>query len=148
MKRIVAALFVVAALHVAPARSADEPARATLTIEVTDLRKQQGDLVLGVFNTTKGFPTDDKKSVAWGKKKADAETVVFTAEVPPGDYAASVLHDQNANGRMDKNWLGIPSEGYGVTNNPKPKRRAATFKEATFTVPPEGTTVKISIQYF
>ncbi len=148
MKRSLAALLALLALSAAPARSADEPAKATLTIEVTDLRKQQGDLVLGVFRTATGFPTDDKKSLVWGKKKADADTVVFTADLPPGDYAASVLHDQNANGKMDKNWIGIPKEGYGVTNNPKPKRRAATFREATFTLPPEGATVTISIQYF
>ena len=79
---------------------------------------------------------------------ADADTVTFTADLPPGEYGASVLHDENRNGKMDKNFAGIPLEGYGVTNNPKPPLRAATYKEATFTLPPEGATMTISIQYF
>jgi uncharacterized protein (DUF2141 family) len=49
---------------------------------------------------------------------------------------------------VHKNIAGIPVEGYGVTNNPKPALRAATFKEATFTLPGEGATMTISLQYF
>jgi uncharacterized protein (DUF2141 family) len=59
-----------------------------------------------------------------------------------------VLHDENSNNKMDTNAIGIPLEGYGVTNNPKPGFRAATFKESVFTLPKEGATLKISIQYF
>jgi len=57
---------------------------------------------------------------------------------PDSPGCSSVLHDENKNGKMDKNIAGIPVEGYGVTNNPKPALRAATFKEATFTLPAEG----------
>jgi uncharacterized protein (DUF2141 family) len=49
---------------------------------------------------------------------------------------------------MDRGLGGIPTEGYGVTNNPKPLFRAATFQEATFTLPPEGAAMTISMQYF
>jgi uncharacterized protein (DUF2141 family) len=49
---------------------------------------------------------------------------------------------------MDRNLAGIPKEGYGVTNNPKPRFRAATFDEATFDLPAEGKTLSISVQYF
>ena len=43
---------------------------------------------------------------------------------------------------------GIAVEGYGVTNNPKPRFRSATFEESRFTLPPEGATPNISVQYF
>ena len=59
-----------------------------------------------------------------------------------------MLHDENRNGQMDRNVAGIPQEGYGVTNNPRPALRAATFDEATFTLPPEGKVMTISLQYF
>jgi uncharacterized protein (DUF2141 family) len=49
---------------------------------------------------------------------------------------------------MEKGLGGIPKEGYGVTNNPKPRFRAARYDEATFELPPEGASKKISVQYF
>ena len=38
-------------------------------------------------------------------------------DIPPGTYAIAVFHDENANGKLDKNFLGIPCEGYGASNN-------------------------------
>lgn len=121
---------------------------ARLTITVKDLRNHKGQLIFGVFKSAEGFPNDSHKSVNWQIKPADADGVVFTADLPPGQYGASVLHDENKNGQMDKDLLGVPIEGYGVTNNPKPALRAATFDEARFTLPPEGASLTISLQYF
>jgi len=121
---------------------------ARLTVKVTDLRSHKGQLIFGVFDQANGFPTESGKSKNWQIKKADADSVTFECELPAGVYGASVLHDENANGRMDKNMVGVPEEGYGVTNNPKPKFRAATYKESTFTLPPEGASLTISVQYF
>jgi len=129
----------------APAGAADGGAK--LVVRVADVRSAKGNLVFGVFRTGDGFPSDDKKSVAWAVKPAGRD-VSFECVLPPGDYAASVLHDENANNKMDQNVLGIPTEGYGVTNNPKPKFRAATFKEAAVTVPEAGAEKTISLQYF
>ena len=124
------------------------PQTAELTITVRDLRNHKGQLIFGVFKSADGFPTVQSKSVDWQIKPADADSVIFTAKLPPGQYGASVLHDENKNGQMDKDLLGIPLEGYGVTNNPKPAMRAATFEDARFTLPPDGANLTISIQYF
>ena len=124
------------------------PALSHLTVTVKDLRNRKGHLIFGVFKSADGFPKVEGKSVNWQVKDIDAKTVTFTADLPPGKYAASVLHDENRSGDMDKNLAGIPAEGYGVTNNPKPAFRAATFKEALFTLPPEGASLTISVQYF
>ena len=106
---------------------------ATLTITVKDLRNHNGDLIFGVFKSADGFPNEKAKSVNWQvKPAAGGDAVVFTAKLPPGNYAASVLHDENRNARMDRNALGVPLEGYGVTNNPKPALRQATFRKAPF----------------
>jgi uncharacterized protein (DUF2141 family) len=131
-----------------PATAPAVAAAATLTVKVTGLRSRKGQLIFGVFKTAEGFPTEESRSVNWQVKDADADTVTFTASLPPGVYGASVLHDENRNGKMDKNLAGIPLEGYGVTNNPRPALRAATFKESTFTLPPAGATLTISVQYF
>jgi uncharacterized protein (DUF2141 family) len=121
---------------------------ALLSVTVKDLRNHKGDLIFGVFARSDGFPDVQAKSVYWEVKPAAANAVTFTTRLPPGRYAAGVLHDENRNGHMDKGFAGIPLEGYGVTKNPKPHLRKATFEEATFTLPPEGTSTTISLQYF
>ncbi len=147
-RRIIAALtLLLSACAAAPvAKPATAPSVAHLIIHVVDLRNHDGDLILGIFRTANGFPAEQAKSVNWQVKPA-AGNGVFAVDLPPGTYAASALHDENRNGQIDKNFLGVPTEGYGVTNNPKPKRRAATFGEATFTLPASGADLTLSIQY-
>ncbi len=132
--------------------AATAQSEALLTVTITDLRNHNGDLIFGVFTQPDGFPNIQAKSVHWEVKPAEAAgdggTVTFAASLPPGRYAAGVLHDENRDGDMNKGLAGIPLEGYGVTNNPKPHLRKATFEEATFTLPPEGATMTISLQYF
>jgi len=123
-------------------------APAKLTIRVVDLRNHKGRLIFGVFASEKGFPSSERDSRNWQVRAVDADTIEFTCELPPGKYGASALHDENKNGKMDMNALGIPSEGYAVTNNPKPRFRAAKFSESLFDLPPEGATLTISMQYF
>ena len=133
-----------------PPEAAPQPdrTRATLTVIVKDLRNSRGDLIFGVFKSSDGFPTVEKKSVNWQTRAIDGRTVTFTADLPPGRYAASVLHDENKSGQMDRNLANIPVEGYGVTNNPRPAFRAATFEEAAFDLPEQGRSMTISVQYF
>jgi uncharacterized protein (DUF2141 family) len=139
-------LLLIAALITAGADSAPKAARLNITVK--NLRNHKGQLIFGVFKSADGFPTDSRKALDWQVKPAGADSVVFTVDLPPGHYGASVLHDENKNGQMDKDLLGIPTEGYGVTNNPKPALRAAKFDESRFTLPPEGANLTISIQYF
>jgi uncharacterized protein (DUF2141 family) len=134
-----------ATTQASPATQADG---ALLTVTVKDLRNHKGTLVFGVFSQAAGFPNVQSKSVYWEVKDASANTVTFTTRLPPGRYAASVLHDENRSGDMDRGIGGLPLEGYGVTNNPKPHFRKATFDEATFTLPPQGAAMTISLQYF
>jgi uncharacterized protein (DUF2141 family) len=139
------------ALAAGVANAATAPATqpvATLTVRVADLRNHKGQVIFAVFKSADGFPKDKNKALVWQIKPADADTVVFTASLPPGKYAASALHDENKNGKMDMNFLGIPEEGYGVTNNPKPDYRQARFDEAVFDLPQAGATLTISFQYF
>lgn len=139
--------FVVILLVLVSAAPATQPGGAVLRVRVVDARNKNGQMIFGVFDQPKGFPKDAKRSVDWQTKPAGAD-LVFECRLPPGKYAASVLHDENKSGDMDTNLIGVPKEGYGVTNNPKPKRRAARFDEALFDLSPEGREMTISLQYF
>ena len=52
------------------------------------------------------------------------------------------MHDENGNDKLDSNFMGMPTEGYGFSNNPR-VMRAATFDEARFNVPAAGTSIQI-----
>jgi uncharacterized protein (DUF2141 family) len=131
-----------------PATTAFAQGGAPLTIKVSGIRNRKGQMIFGVFQSADGFPKEASKAVNWQVRDVDGDTMTFTASLPPGRYGASVLHDENRSGDMDRGLGGIPTEGYGVTNNPKPLLRAATFQEATFALPPEGAAMTISMQYF
>jgi uncharacterized protein (DUF2141 family) len=74
----------------------------------------------------------------------DSQTVTWRInDVPYGDYGVAVFHDENSNGKMDKNVLGIPLEPYGFSNNVRITFGPPKWEEAKFTV--KGSTAEVSI---
>ena len=65
----------------------------------------------------------------------------------PGTYAVAVYHDENANVKFDKNWFGLPVEGYGISNNPTFFLRAPAFDEAKFEALVGPTIVPVEVRY-
>lgn len=64
-------------------------------------------------------------------------------DIPPGTYAMAVVHDENMNGKLDTNWLGIPTEGYGFSNNAKAVLSAPPFSDASF--PYDGQSIDLTM---
>lgn len=150
MKKLVASTLAAALLlssQLGLTSSATIAEESVLRIEVTDLRDSDGSLRFSVFSKADGFLKDDSKAAARGVVRANGGDRFVEFRLPPGTYAVAILHDENDNGRLDTNFFGIPKEGYGVSNNPKPRFRAPKFKEATFALPAEGKTALVSLQY-
>ena len=63
----------------------------------------------------------------------------------PGDYAVAIYHDKNNNKKFDKNFLGIPRERFGMSNNPKFGLKSPEYEEAVFSVPASGTEINITM---
>jgi len=64
-------------------------------------------------------------------------------DIPPGTYAITVIHDENTDGKLDTNWLGIPKEGYGFSNDVKALLGAPPFSAASFQY--DGGTLELTI---
>lgn len=95
------------------AATALDAAAATLTLKVSDVRKGVGHLMITVEATADGW-NGRQKEVARARIEAKAGEVMHHFEdLPPGQYAVQVMHDENDNGKLDSNFLGIPREGYG-----------------------------------
>ena len=121
---------------------------ATLTVNLEGFRKAEGLVRVAVYSTPDGFLSNDNKAVkrAVADVKPSGNQVAF--ELPAGQYAVAVLHDQNASGRIETNILGIPKEGVSTSNNPRPRFRAPSFDESRFELPPEGKAIAITVHYY
>src|SRR5579883_3302016 len=91
-----------------------------ITVNVTGLHSYKGKVYVELFNNESGYPTDHEKAFKQtiASIKNGVSTVVFDS-IPAGDYAVGCYHDENDNGKLDVNFLGIPSEGVGASNNAK-----------------------------
>ena len=122
----------------------------TLTVRVTGARNTKGKIGVTLFQDAQGFPDDTSKAIRQQSVEIDPNTMsaqVTFKDLPQGTFAVSVLHDENGNGKMDKNFVGMPKEGYGASNNPSKKRRAPTFDEAKFSLNASEQTIEIRLIY-
>lgn len=118
-----------------------------LVLNITGVSDDKGDVLIAVFSSENGFPDNPKKAVRLLKgKPANSKAKVVVEDLPPGKYAVSVFHDTNNNEIFDTNFLGIPEEGYGVSNNALNTFSAPKFKEASFTHQ-GNTSLEIKLKY-
>jgi uncharacterized protein (DUF2141 family) len=118
-------------LHIAAAAAAlycscsTHAAAADLTVTVDNLRSNQGQVILCVFSAESSdrasFPDCAKgRPVRQGKATIGGGKVVMTyTGLKDGVYAVAAIHDENGNGELDTNFLGIPTEGIGISANPR-----------------------------
>jgi uncharacterized protein (DUF2141 family) len=114
---------------------AQTPSNTTLTVRIVGARNAKGKIRVALFRSAEGFPGDASKAFRRENAPIDPHTLssqIVLADLPAGQYALSVFHDENLNETLDKNFMGIPKEGYGASNNPAKKMRAPTFEEARF----------------
>jgi uncharacterized protein (DUF2141 family) len=119
----------------------------SLQVEVPALRNAKGTLNCRLFAEAASFPDGDGARTV---RAAIAETqarCVFDG-LPPGIYAVAVVHDENGNGRLDRNILGMPVEGYGVSNNRTYAFSAPRWEESRFSLlAREPAVMRIDLRY-
>ncbi len=139
MKSIIPSVLGIALISTSIARAAD------LTVKVDDIRADKGKLMLAVYDSAAGWD-GTAKPVAAQALDASGDSVTFHfAGLAAGTYAISVMHDENGNGKLDTNFVGMPIEGYGFSNDPKVMRKA-TFAEASFAVDDKGTAIELHLR--
>ena len=104
-----------------------------LEVKLTGLKSTKGYVLYLVFSSEKGFPGDATKSVKSGKIKAsEAKQGFLIQDLVPGQYALTITHDENNNGKLDTNIVGMPKEGFGFSKNPKITIGAPDFAKCRF----------------
>jgi uncharacterized protein (DUF2141 family) len=114
-------------------------------VKTLDIRNNVGAIACALFEAPEGFPTEFLRSATnvMVIKIRDTQARCDFLDIPPGTYALAVVHDENMNGKLDTNWLGIPTEGYGFSNDAKALLGAPSFDAASF--PYDGRTLDLTI---
>ena len=120
---------------------------STVLIEVSGFKNTRGTLNCRLFSKAADFP-DDEGIVTLRVPITGPNTSCSFSNVEPGTYAIAVVHDENGNGKLDKNFVGVPSEGYGVSNNKTYALSAPKWNESTFTLGTnESKTLQVKLRY-
>jgi uncharacterized protein (DUF2141 family) len=114
-------------------------------VKILNIRNSAGGVACALFKSPEGFPTEFLRfsthimilKVRERQARCDFE------DIPPGTYALVVIHDENMNGKLDSNWLGVPTEGYGFSNDAKGFIGSPSFDAASF--PYDGRTLDLTI---
>lgn len=87
-------------------------AQLSLTIEIGDLRNNKGQVHLELMNEHEEIVAAQSRNIA------DNTCIIRIDGLNAGRYTFKFFHDENNNKELDTNWLGIPREGFGFSNNP------------------------------
>ena len=120
---------------------------ARIVVTIDGLHSNQGNVFVGLYAGPAKF-LQGNQSDAQRKVRASTGpiTVVFD-NLPPGTYAVGAFHDENANDHLDTNFLGLPVEGYALSNNVRAVMAKPTFQQAAFSVGEQGANVALHIRY-
>lgn len=119
-----------------------------MIVKIDGLRSAVGQVMVFIYNNEEDFPT--KRDRAFKSKSIPASALSLTVpfdDIPGGTYGVAVYHDENSNGKMDRNWYGTPKEGYGASNDATGTFGPPKFKDAKFDFKNSQDTIKIIIHY-
>jgi len=131
-----------------PQETLDSSQTGNIIIHIKDLRNINGMLGASLYASKKGFPdTPEISYCTLVKKVTNTEDTFIFENIPYGTYAISVLHDENGNGKMDKNFFGLPTEGCGISTNPKIGMGGPKFNNSVFTLNSKQLEMTIDVRY-
>jgi uncharacterized protein (DUF2141 family) len=118
-------------------------------VKILNIRNSAGTVDCALFDSPVGFPIEFLHSATnvMVIKIRKTQARCDFEDIPPGTYAIAVIHDENSNGKLDTNWLGVPTEGYGFSNDAKGLLGAPSFSAASFPYDGRNLDFTISLHY-
>ncbi|HSE79985.1 MAG TPA: DUF2141 domain-containing protein [Alphaproteobacteria bacterium] len=123
---------------------------AELRVIVNGVRSGEGRIMVDVYASEAKYKANAGKGGGDFRIDVPARPGSITAviaNVATGRFGATVIHDENANGALDTNFLGIPREGVGASNNAKGSLGPPGYSDMQFSVADGGTTITIDLDY-
>ena len=118
----------------------------TLTVQIGNVRNSTGNVHVDICPQGQ-FLKDDCPYVGNAPAHAGVTTVVVH-DLPPGQYAAQVFHDENRNKKVDRALFGIPKEGVGFSNDARISLGPPKWADAKFDFSGQPQTISLKMRYF
>lgn len=125
MRQLLLLLFLIPVLGIS---------QISLSVEVLGVPSDKGNISVAVYKEVGDFLKFDKVFRVSSVSAKENSTLVVIDDLPSGDYALAVFHDENGNDKLDVNWLGIPKEIVGFSNAKMKRFGPPSFKDCVFNV--------------
>ena len=143
-----AKVFVALLVASSVGRAAMAGASGKLVVEVSGFHSNQGQLLLRIYDHEAGFPTDGSKALRELRQHIENGRATVTLDgLPFGSYAIGCVHDENGNGKLDTNLLGIPREGICASRDARGRMGPPKWKDARFDFTADGAAIQIHVAY-
>ncbi|MCK5598367.1 DUF2141 domain-containing protein [bacterium] len=124
-----------------------EKAAGTMTVSISNLKNTRGFIMLALCSNEDQYTEDSVKPFRTIRQKIKGNVeIIILEDIPFGTYAIKVFHDENSNKKLDRNFLKIPKEGYGFSNNTKGKAGALKFEKACFSFNSASADIEIKLK--
>lgn len=117
---------------------------AELNVEVAGLKSAKGKVFVAVYNRAEDFLKQPMRTATVDAQPGKVKLLI--AGLAPGDYAFSVFHDENGNGKLDTNLIGMPVEPYGFSNDASGNYGPPSFKQSLLHLPEAGATAAVNLR--
>jgi uncharacterized protein (DUF2141 family) len=118
-----------------------------ISLAIDNLQSNEGNVHVAIYNEEEQFAKSlEPYRLKIYKAPASGQLKLQLDSLPYGRYALAIYHDENSNGDLDKNLLGIPKEPYGFSNNPRAKWSAPTYKETSFELGSDRAQLTVSLK--
>ena len=115
-------------------------AQSSLTVEIVNLESNKGVVIVDLLDTNEETVMDLTSEIT------DNTCTIAFKDLEDGSYAIRYFHDENNNGELDTNFIGIPKEGFGFSNDAFGKFGPKKFKEWLFEISGD-TNIRMTTSY-
>lgn len=126
-------------------------ATSKLSIQINDVKQDDGVVLVSFYSDPSQFPYKPFRVESIEKSNLQGNVLNYSIDdLKPGKYAITLLDDADRNGDMEYNMFGIPKEGYGFSNDAKPRGLSApNFDDCSFVIEEEGElNISIKMKYW
>ena len=121
----------------------EEPERGSLTVVVVDLESDEGQVMIALLDSEEAYEEEAVAFRSATPKISGGRASTTFEDVPHGVYALKVFHDENGNGKLDTNFMGLPKEHFGFSNNAMGRFGPPKFEQAKFVFDSPDMTMEI-----